>query len=81
MPDAKAIIQAFLAAISPLGEYAARQIIADLLRKGVYLSDPNLTLGKISDGVYSLFNDDAAHMILERVVIELDGMYSSKMQA
>jgi hypothetical protein len=72
------IVQAFANAISPLGENAARQMFVDLLRNGVFLGDPNLTLEKLSTGVYSLFNDDAAHLILERVVIELDSMYSSK---
>ena len=79
MPDAKEIVQAFVAAISPLGENAARQMVVDLMRKGVYLSDPHLTLEKLSTGVYSMFSEDGAHLILERVVIELDRMNSSKM--
>jgi hypothetical protein len=70
------IIQAFLAAISSLGENAVRQVIADLMLNGVFLGDPSLTLDKLSQGVYKLFNDDAAHLILERVVIELDSMYA-----
>ena len=80
MPDARSIIQAFVAAISPLGENAVRQMIVDLMQKDVFLSDPNLTLEKLSTGVYGLFSDDAAHLILERVVVELDRMNSFKMR-
>jgi hypothetical protein len=50
MPESRLIVQAFEAAIQPLGERGSRYVLADLPYHGVFLNDPELTLERLVKG-------------------------------
>jgi hypothetical protein len=77
MPESRLIVQAFEAAIQPLGERGSRYVLADLPYHGVFLNDPELTLERLVMGINSLFSSDTGRLLLEQVIIELDRLSSA----
>jgi len=81
LPHNQYVRQAFEASISILGERTAKILIEDLRHHGIFLIDPELTLDKIGRGLKELLGHEAAELIMQRVIIKLDELYSSRMMS
>lgn len=70
--------RAFLESIAILGERSSRALIEDLRRYRVFLYDQSLSLENLARGLAELVGEETAELILERVIIKLDELHSSR---
>ena len=66
------ISQAFEAAVEVLGERSKRSLIEDLNYHNVDLNDPELNLQKLMNALKEILREEAAEMLIERMLIKLD---------
>jgi len=62
--------------IEILGENGERAVIEDLQRTGILLQENDLTLEKLSHGLNLVLGLEAARLVMERVFLNLDEMYT-----
>jgi hypothetical protein len=72
------IRQAFESAVGVLGERSKQLLIEDLKYNGVYLNDPELDLQKLMKALKEILREEAAEMIIERIMIKLDEIESER---
>ena len=70
------ISQAFEAAVEVLGERSKRSLIEDLNYHNVDLNDPELNLQKLMNALKEILREEAAEMLIERMLIKLDEIES-----
>jgi len=70
------IRQAFEAAVEVLGERSKRSLIEDLNYHNVDLNDPELNLQKLMNALKEILREEAAEMLIERMLIKLDEIES-----
>ena len=70
------ISQAFEAAVEVLGERSKRSLIEDLNYHNVDLNDPELNLQKLMNALKEILHEEAAEMLVERMLIKLDEIES-----
>ena len=70
------ISQAFEAALEVLGERSKRSLIEDLNYHNVDLNDPELNLQKLMNALKEILREEAAEMLIERMLIKLDEIES-----
>jgi hypothetical protein len=69
--------KAFLASIDILGESGKAVMRQDLHLIGVDIYEPDLTLTKLWSGIKAILGQEAAEVMLERVLVKLDQFYST----
>jgi hypothetical protein len=72
------IAQAFSAAVDVIGERSKQLLIEDMKYHGVNLDDPELDLQKLMKALKEILREEAAEMIIERIMIKLDEIESKE---
>ena len=69
--------RAFEDSIKALGDSGVRTLISDLQIYGAYSADSKLiSLVGLMDGLRAMLGDEAAEMIMERVMVKMDALHS-----
>jgi hypothetical protein len=72
MSDGRYVAQAFENALTALGELNTKTLIEALSHDGIVMSDSNLTLEMLAQRVNVLLGGEAASLIIDRVLMQLD---------
>jgi hypothetical protein len=72
MSDGRCVAQAFENALATLGEPNTKALIEALSHDGIVMSDSNLTLEMLAQRVNVLLGGEAASLIIDRVLMQLD---------
>jgi hypothetical protein len=79
---AEFIHRAFEDALQVLGESGIRLLMTDLEFLCAYSrSMPFISLGGLMVGLREVLGDEAAEMIMERIIVRLDALYSTRAEA